>query len=56
MIRSPPASLSFKGQATRHTTVNWSVINVFLGGGVQIIVTVSLSLGIAKFREITNQT
>ena len=24
--RSPPASLSFKGQATKHTTVEWSVI------------------------------
>ena len=22
--RSPPASLSFKGQATKHTTVKWS--------------------------------
>ena len=35
MIRSPTASLSFKGQATKHTTVNWSVINTcfFFGGG-----------------------
>ena len=24
--RSIPASLSFKGQATRHTTVKWSVV------------------------------
>ena len=23
--RSPPASLSFKGQATKHTTVKWSI-------------------------------
>ena len=25
--RSTPASLSFKGQATRHTTVKWSIHN-----------------------------
>ena len=24
-IRSTPASLSFKGQATKHTTVKWSI-------------------------------
>ena len=24
--RSTPASLSFKGQATKHTTVKWSII------------------------------
>ena len=23
--RSPPASFSFKGQATKHTTVKWSI-------------------------------
>ena len=28
--RSTPASLSFKGQATKHTTVKWS-IDVFVG-------------------------
>ena len=29
--RSPPASLSFKGQATKHTTVKWSIVvqNIF---------------------------
>ena len=26
--RSSPASLSFKGQATKHTTVKWSIIIV----------------------------
>ena len=25
--RSPPASLSFKGQATKHTTVEWSIVS-----------------------------
>ena len=25
--RSTPASLSFKGQATKHTTVKWSIKN-----------------------------
>ena len=25
-VRSPPASLSFKGQATKHTTVKWSIV------------------------------
>ena len=25
--RSTPASLSFKGQATKHTTVKWSIVN-----------------------------
>ena len=28
--RSPPASLSFKGQATKHTTVEWSILKVLL--------------------------
>ena len=27
--RSPPASLSFKGQATKHTTVKWSIETTF---------------------------
>ena len=26
--RSPPASLSFKGQATMHTTIEWSILAV----------------------------
>ena len=26
--RSTPASLSFKGQATKHTTVKWSIVSV----------------------------
>ena len=35
--RSPPASLSFKGQATKHTTVKWSISlemaeNIFFKG------------------------
>ena len=25
--RSPPSSFSFKGQATKHTTVKWSIIH-----------------------------
>ena len=28
--RSTPASLSFKGQATKHTTVKWSIILCYL--------------------------
>ena len=33
--RSTPASLSFKGQATKHTTVKWSIggFQVDLAGG-----------------------
>ena len=27
--RSTPASLSFKGQATKHTTVKWSILQEF---------------------------
>ena len=27
MVLSTPASLSFKGQATKHITVNWSIAN-----------------------------
>ena len=27
-IRSTPASLSFKGQVTRHTTVKWSIAEI----------------------------
>ena len=27
--RSTPASLSFKDQATKHTTVKWSIVKVF---------------------------
>ena len=27
--RSTPASLSFKGQATKHTTVKWSIVSKF---------------------------
>ena len=26
--RSPPASFSFKGQATKYTTVKWSIVKV----------------------------
>ena len=29
--RSTPASLSFKGQATKHTTVKWSIGVIKLG-------------------------
>ena len=29
--RSTPASLSFKGQATKHTTVKWSIFFMITG-------------------------
>ena len=29
--RSTPASLSFKGQATKHTTVKWSIFSNLIG-------------------------
>ena len=33
--RSTPASLSFKGQATKHTTVKWSIL---CPGGPEVII------------------
>ena len=35
--RSTPASLSFKGQVTRHTTVNWSITYISLA--LEILLT-----------------
>ena len=34
--RSTPASLSFKGQATKHTTVKWSIVKQPLCKHIQI--------------------
>ena len=31
--RSTPASLSFKGQATKHTTVKWSIVKTLISKG-----------------------
>ena len=33
--RSTPASLSFKGQATKHTTVKWSIVNFTITFGIK---------------------
>ena len=35
--RSTPASLSFKGQATKHTTVKWSIVFIY---GLETVVSV----------------
>ena len=45
--RSPPASISFKGQATKHTTVEWSILKV-----LQFVLSIySRSIIIAMINE-----
>ena len=46
---STPASLSFKGQATKHTTVKWSIQGK---SGVSQLVVISSPLGIAEMSTV----
>ena len=49
--KSPPASFSFKDQATKHTTVKWSIVSV-----KQLFVQINLAPTSAPLSLVTVET